>query len=150
MGYDLDYFIGPVDDELMCPICNGVLEKPLQIFPCEHCYCGDCLRQWFESNSEKRCPNDREVVYDAFIKAPRVINNFLAKLEMKCNFSDKGCEEILKLEFLETHTSTCLFNPDREMTCHKCGVRVVHSKLDNHKCERRLSQKLKRKNCILM
>jgi E3 ubiquitin-protein ligase NRDP1 len=32
MGYDLTRFEGEVDEELICPICSGVLEDPLQVF----------------------------------------------------------------------------------------------------------------------
>uniref|UniRef100_A0A182SSB6 Uncharacterized protein n=1 Tax=Anopheles maculatus TaxID=74869 RepID=A0A182SSB6_9DIPT len=31
MGYDLARFQGDVDEELICPICSGVLEEPLQV-----------------------------------------------------------------------------------------------------------------------
>ena len=31
MGYELNRFEGDVDEELVCPICSGVLEEPLQV-----------------------------------------------------------------------------------------------------------------------
>lgn len=31
MGYDLCRFQGDVDEELICPVCSGVLEEPLQV-----------------------------------------------------------------------------------------------------------------------
>lgn len=31
MGYELTRFQGDVDEELICPICAGVLEEPLQV-----------------------------------------------------------------------------------------------------------------------
>lgn len=31
MGYELNRFQGDVDEELVCPICSGVLEEPLQV-----------------------------------------------------------------------------------------------------------------------
>lgn len=31
MGYELNRFEGEVDEELICPICSGVLEEPLQV-----------------------------------------------------------------------------------------------------------------------
>lgn len=33
MGYDINRFQGDVDEELLCPICSGVLEEPLQVSP---------------------------------------------------------------------------------------------------------------------
>ncbi|CAG2181575.1 unnamed protein product, partial [Oppiella nova] len=35
MGYDTSRFDGPVDEELICPICSGVLEEALQPVPCD-------------------------------------------------------------------------------------------------------------------
>ena len=32
MGYELNRFQGDVDEELLCPICSGVLEEPLQVY----------------------------------------------------------------------------------------------------------------------
>lgn len=31
MGYDPARFDGPVDDELLCPVCRFVLEDPVQV-----------------------------------------------------------------------------------------------------------------------
>lgn len=31
MGFDIKRFQGDVDEELICPICSGVLEDPLQV-----------------------------------------------------------------------------------------------------------------------
>lgn len=31
MGFDLVRFHGDVDEELVCPICSGVLEDPVQV-----------------------------------------------------------------------------------------------------------------------
>lgn len=31
MGFELERFQGDVDEELVCPICSGVLEDPLQV-----------------------------------------------------------------------------------------------------------------------
>lgn len=31
MGYDITRFQGEVDEELICPICSGVLEEPLHV-----------------------------------------------------------------------------------------------------------------------
>jgi len=33
MGYDIARFEGEIDEELLCPICSGVLEDPVQVSP---------------------------------------------------------------------------------------------------------------------
>ncbi len=71
MGYDIERFINVIDEEFICAICKGVLE-PLHIFPCERIYCSLCLNQWFESNDYmKTRPEDRQAIYDSFLKTPR-------------------------------------------------------------------------------
>ena len=44
MGYDVARFMGEVDEELLCPICSGVLEDPLQAPECEHAFCMGCIQ----------------------------------------------------------------------------------------------------------
>lgn len=34
MGYDVTRFQGEVDEDLLCPICSGVLEEPVQVRLC--------------------------------------------------------------------------------------------------------------------
>ena len=36
MGFEVNRFQGDVDEELICPICSGVLEEPLQVTICVH------------------------------------------------------------------------------------------------------------------
>jgi len=31
MGFDIIRFVGEVDEELLCPICTGVLQDPVQV-----------------------------------------------------------------------------------------------------------------------
>lgn len=31
MGFDIVRFVGEVDEELLCPICTGVLQDPVQV-----------------------------------------------------------------------------------------------------------------------
>ena len=41
MGYEIGRFEGDVDEELICPICSGVMEEPLQVLngseSCDQC-----------------------------------------------------------------------------------------------------------------
>ena len=46
MGFDVSWFQGEVDEELLCPICSEVLEDPLQAPSCEHAFCSECINEW--------------------------------------------------------------------------------------------------------
>ena len=37
MGYEITRFEGEVDEELLCPICSGVLEDPVQVSGYQKC-----------------------------------------------------------------------------------------------------------------
>jgi hypothetical protein len=146
MGYDIERFINVIDEEFICAICNGVLEEPLQIFPCEHIYCSLCLNQWFKSNDyTKTCPEDRQVIYDSFLKTPRIISNLLAKMIIKCKFCTSGCDGVIKLEQLASHESKCEYNPFMEIKCEKCNAVVLRNQLISHICD-----KSKFKLCLIL
>ena len=59
MGYDLARFQGDVDEELICPICSGVLEEPLQVSVPKlialPCVCV-CVRNWGSATTRKCSP----------------------------------------------------------------------------------------------
>lgn len=56
MGYDLERFVGYVNEGLLCCVCRDVLERPLQA-PCEHAYCSACISSWLLHHHS--CPEDR-------------------------------------------------------------------------------------------
>jgi E3 ubiquitin-protein ligase NRDP1 len=39
MGFDIQRFPNCIDEELICSICRGVLQDPLQAPSCEHTFC---------------------------------------------------------------------------------------------------------------
>lgn len=56
MGYDLERFVGYVNEGLLCCVCRDVLEDPLQA-PCEHAFCSSCIHGWLIHHNS--CPEDR-------------------------------------------------------------------------------------------
>lgn len=87
MGYDPARFDNEVDDELKCPICCFVLQDAVQSPDCEHTFCQECINEWLTRQSN--CPVDRQPLTRADLKpAPRVLRNFLAKLDIKCDFGE--------------------------------------------------------------
>ena len=75
MGFDVDRFETPVDDELLCAICKGVFEDPVMT-PCEHVFCSSCINEWFESH-ECTCPIDRKAIGATTnnVRAPARVQN---------------------------------------------------------------------------
>jgi len=49
MGFDIQRFPNCIDEELICSICGGVLQDPLQAPSCEHTFCQVNKIQFFFS-----------------------------------------------------------------------------------------------------
>ena len=106
MGYDLNRFEGDVDEELICPICSGVLEDPVQAPICEHAFCIACINEWL--NHQATCPVDRQSITSVDLKpVPRILKNLLSRLTIKCTNADFGCTSLLKLDVLNHHLTEC-------------------------------------------
>ncbi|KAB0362869.1 E3 ubiquitin-protein ligase NRDP1 isoform X2 [Muntiacus reevesi] len=138
MGYDVTRFQGDVDEDLICPICSGVLEEPVQAPHCEHAFCNACITQWF--SQQQTCPVDRSVVTVAHLRpVPRIMRNMLSKLQIACDNAVFGCSAIVRLDNLMSHLSDCEHNPKRPVTCEQgCGLEMPKDELPNHNCIKHL------------
>ncbi|XP_077864327.1 E3 ubiquitin-protein ligase NRDP1-like [Saccoglossus kowalevskii] len=78
MGFEIGRFQGEVDEELVCPICSGVLEEPVQAPQCEHAFCTACIQEWL--SRQHTCPVDRNSITPQQLKAvPRILRNLLSR-----------------------------------------------------------------------
>ncbi|XP_069114194.1 RING finger protein 151-like [Argopecten irradians] len=139
MGYDIDRFVGDVNEGLLCCICRDVLEDPVQA-PCEHAFCRTCIEGWLVQNT--RCPEDRKHLSLSALKPLfRYMKNDLNKMQLKCCNHFLGCTFIGNLEFIHTHESEC---PMGTVSCpnEKCKLVVSRKDLDEHldNCEFRAKQ----------
>lgn len=74
---------------------------------------------------------------------PRIVRNLLNHLLIKCDFSNHGCAEVVSLEELLNHRSSCSKNPEYPVPCPKsCGALVPKNILDKHDCVRELRELL--------
>ena len=115
-GYSKDRFIVNVDNNLLCPICNGVFREPV-ILPCDHSFCEFCL----DSCSKEKCPRC-QAPFSEKKKWNQPLLSFLQKLFIKCSFTDQGCPGIVKLPDLNEHETNCLY---RTVKCPECGLPVM-------------------------
>lgn len=136
MGIDLERFLD-VNPELICSICAGVLEDPVES-PCRHVFCSACISRWLDT--KKSCPNCRKKVRANELRpALPMIKNIINKLKIRCDFAPNGCTETVELEQLGSHNSSCLFAP---MTCENEGCEITfprRSKAEHEaECPKRL------------
>ncbi|XP_058232602.1 RING finger protein 151 [Hemibagrus wyckioides] len=140
MGYDVERFVGYVNEGLLCCVCRDVLEDPLQA-PCEHAFCSTCIHAWLVNH--QNCPEDRLPLSIANLRPLyRYMRNDLARLQVKCTYRTQGCEVICTLESIHRHEEQCYFalfncsNAGEEYLCYRCGcpVQVSQNSLDAHLC----------------
>ncbi|KAK2153764.1 hypothetical protein LSH36_287g05027 [Paralvinella palmiformis] len=138
MGYDINRFQGDVDEELVCPICTGVLEEPLQAPQCEHAFCASCINEWL--TRQPTCPVDRNPITPNQLKpVPRITRNLLSRLFIACDNASYGCTSIIRLDMLQSHLQECEHNPKKPVMCEQgCGLTIPKDELKDHNCVKEL------------
>ena len=158
-GYDEDRFKDKVDIKLQCSVCLKVLKDPVQC-PNEHYFCRSCLCKCLRDNFEA-CPTcNHHLTEGNLTKPPRILMDFLHSLEIRCDHENRGCEEFIKLEFLDRHVSSCGYSPTsctntgcsqvmnrnekerrereqcefRKIVCDECGEKVIWKTSGVHPC----------------
>ncbi|KAM9724414.1 E3 ubiquitin-protein ligase PDZRN3 isoform 1-T2 [Menidia menidia] len=132
MGYDLERFVGYVNEGLLCCVCRDVLERPLQA-PCEHAYCSSCISSWLLHHHS--CPEDRLPLDVSALKPLyRYMRNDLSRLQIRCVNAGQGCEVVCSLESMHTHEDECDF---AFISCSNtgCPVQVERRGLEAHLSE---------------
>ena len=111
MGWDVDRFPGEVDLELVCCICTGVLEDPVES-PCRHVFCSRCVKPWVDKNST--CPQCRGTTYQKDLKPVLpILKNIINKQKICCEYKENGCGKVVTIDALQRHLEMCSFRPVR-------------------------------------
>ncbi|XP_033342863.1 E3 ubiquitin-protein ligase NRDP1 [Megalopta genalis] len=138
MGFSVNRFQGEVDQELICVICSGVLEDPIQIPECEHTFCRTCIKEWMKRQAT--CPIDHTPITSEQLRAaPRILRNMLTRLCISCDNIMYGCQAIVKLDSLVSHLEQCEYNLERPMLCNQgCNLVIPKNEFKDHNCVREL------------
>ena len=108
MGYDQEPFLLPPPHELICAICNDVLQDPVQVPACEHVFCRSCLTTWLAKTPT--CPSDNEGLNGAEPQpAPRIIRTLLENLTIRCG--TRNCSAAVSVGELKKHEGSCQSAP---------------------------------------
>lgn len=126
MGFDIERFVGPVNEGLLCSICRDVLEEPLQA-PCEHAYCSSCIHAWLTHYNN--CPEDRQALWPSDLKPIfRYMKNDLDALKIRCDNEPRGCKTEMSLGALKGHLKEdCGYV---EVSCTNAGCKEKLSRCD--------------------
>jgi hypothetical protein len=135
-GYEEERFENKVDIKLQCSICLKVLKDPVQC-PNEHYFCHSCIQKCLHENSET-CPMcQHHLTEETLTKPPRILTELLQSLMIRCDHENRGCRELVKLEFLERHVNSCGYSPTR---CTNAGCAVVMNRHEKELHEREQCQ----------
>ena len=130
-GFKRDYFLDqPIDEEQICPVCNGISREPTQT-SCEHIFCRICLENSVAS-TEPNCPIDGKKLENSNFRDKREEKKILSK-RVTC---PKGCEWESALSSLEEHL---LEGCKVSLKC-ECGQSLPRVELELHrrtKCPKR-------------
>ena len=144
-GYDDSRFEKAVDHHLYCSVCFNVLKDPVMCRNNEHLFCRECITEHLNTNSHT-CPECNEDLTVETLRRARVIGNILSGLKIKCDYSQRGCQESIRLEELDSHVENCGFAPVK-CSNEECELIVNKREIIHHEstvCEYR---KVKCHNC---
>lgn len=114
-GFELDIFVHPdrISSQLICTICQGVLDRPVQT-PSEHLFCEDELLEWMTRSN--LCPITHRVLDPNSIRKPsRIILNMLGELERFCQHKSRGCSWQGQSERVAEHEKNCSWRPIEDL-----------------------------------
>ena len=135
-GYEEDRFENKVDIKLQCSVCLKVFKDPVQC-PNEHYFCRSCIQRNLRHNAET-CPVcQHPLTEETLSKAPRILTELLESLMIRCDYESRGCQELIKLEFLERHVRSCGYSPTR---CTNSGCAEVMNRHEKERHEREFCQ----------
>ena len=135
-GYEEERFENKVYiTKLNCSVCLKVLKDPVQC-PNEHCFCRSCIQRCLRDN--KTCPMCKHpLTEETLTKLPRIVKEMWENLMIRCDYENRGCQELIKLEFLDRHVSSCGYSPTR---CTNAGCAEVINQHEKERHERELCQ----------
>ena len=162
-GYEDTRFENTVDRHLHCPICLNVLRDPVQCRRNQHYFCTPCITKHLQENSHT-CPTCmEELTVETLSRPARILTDLLSAFKISCDYTERGCREMVELGALKRHVAGCGFGPvmcsndeclqvvnrrDKEVhetkmcdfrtvKCDYCGEEMQYVKIKSHKCPTR-------------
>jgi hypothetical protein len=108
--YEDERFEDVVSENFHCVICTNVLKDPVMCCHNEHIFCRACITKHLARS--QLCPSCVEpLTVDTLRVPPRIVLNCLSEFKIRCDFYDRGCQQIVQLGKLERHVKECGFTP---------------------------------------
>ena len=129
-----------IEEDITCPICQGVINDPYFCNKCQNNFCQNCIKKWESKNKE--CPFR--------CKKPEYIpNRFLSKifselLKFKC---EKDCDKIIPYKDVNNHYKNCK-KEDFKEKYYECAteMEILKVQMENYKDIENELDEIKEKN----
>eukprot|EP00475_Leptophrys_vorax_P044148 TRINITY_DN872_c0_g1_i4.p1 TRINITY_DN872_c0_g1~~TRINITY_DN872_c0_g1_i4.p1 ORF type:complete len:645 (+),score=171.79 TRINITY_DN872_c0_g1_i4:291-2225(+) len=119
------------DHDLVCVVCQNILQDPVMITSCQHSHCKECLDEWTKKQSQ--CPVCRSEIKETL--PDRRAKRQISLLKVRCKNNEYGCDSTgelgsAPLTFWVKHQPECPVK-----TCEFCSLKT--KTLDSHlqECE---------------
>ena len=132
-GFEENRFENTVSPSFHCPICLNVLKEPVMCRRNQHYFCTSCIIRHL--GNSPTCPTCmEELTAETLTQAPRIVTDYLSELNICCDYSSRGCREVMLLNNLQRHVDICGFSP---VTCSNDGCNMLINKRDkvHHEAE---------------
>lgn len=128
MCIDSRQFRSDVHNDLICPICLGVLCVDCLVDENDHAYCKKCIVRWLRKGNSK-CPIGNENIDRNRLKPIiRIVKNILSDLKVCCQYQVVGCTKVMKHEDYYKHENECQFRPIKfsKSVRDKSNIKPIH------------------------
>lgn len=89
--------------EIICFQCQRIPLDPIQCSECEMIFC--CEYKHLQTQCPQKCSEGK------FVKISKITQRLYDKIKIRCQHSNKGCQEALFYKDLMTHEIYCDFQP---------------------------------------
>ena len=87
------------------------MKEPVTCQRNEHYFCQACITEHLKNF--QKCPTCYDdLSQETLTQVPKILQNYLDELNIRCDYSDRGCQEILQLSQLQNHIDLCGFAPE--------------------------------------
>ncbi|XP_046839598.1 E3 ubiquitin-protein ligase PDZRN3-B-like [Xenia sp. Carnegie-2017] len=137
-GYEQERFVNEVNRRFECSICFKIFKDPVQCTN-QHYFCRSCIERCLHTSN--KCPQcNCHITSETLQDVPRIVTEMLEDLDIRCRNVNRGCSEIVKLQFLQRHEENCGYSPTpcRNEGCDEVVNRNEIEEHERERCEVRL------------
>ena len=109
LAYDDERFETTMDGNFHCLTCFNVFKEPVMYRNYRRYYCHDCITKHLLRNSHTWSTCADELTVETLTVVPRIVQDYLDELNIRCEYYDRGCRELVQLQNLKRHAAECRF-----------------------------------------